>query len=168
MPFARAPSSLPAAFSSSVRKTLRAARATVLVALVAFCLLLLAVRFIVFPRIESNTAAVARLLAAQIGRPVEIASIVTGWDGWNPRLDIGDLRILEPGADTASVTLPDMRLTVAWDSLLFLALRLKQLSIDQPRLVVRRDPQGVLHVAGMTIDPAEKSGDSGIVDWVLR
>ncbi|MGH8713363.1 MAG: YhdP family protein, partial [Casimicrobiaceae bacterium] len=147
---------------------LRAARATVLVVLVAVCLLLLAVRFVVFPRIENNTAAVARLLAAQIGQPVEIASIATGWDGWNPRLDIGDLRILDPGADTASVTLPDMRLTVAWDSLLFLELRLKQLSIDQPRLVVRRDPQGVLHVAGMTIDPAEKAADAGIVDWVLR
>jgi uncharacterized protein (TIGR02099 family) len=168
MPFARAPSSFPAAFSSSFRKTLRAARATTLVVLVAFCLLLLAVRFVVFPRIESNTGAVARLLAAQIGRPVEIASIATGWDGWNPRLDIGNLRILDPGADTAAVTLPDLRLTVAWDSLLFLELRLKQLSIDQPRLVVRRDPQGVLHVAGMTIDLAEKSGDQGIVDWVLR
>ena len=61
----------------------------------------------------------ARLLTAQIGQPVEVGSVTTAWDGWNPRLDIGNLRITEPGASIASVTLPDMRLTVAWDSLLF-------------------------------------------------
>ncbi len=168
MPFARASSSFLPALSNSFRKTLRAARAVALIVLVAFCLVLLAVRFVIFPRIENNREAVAHVLAAQIGQPVEIGSVTTGWDGWNPRLDIGNLRIMEKGADTASVTLPDMRLTVAWDSLLFLELRLKQLSIDQPRLIVRRDAAGMLHAAGMTLDLAEKPGEQGIVDWVLR
>ena len=168
MPFARASSSFLPALSNSFRKTLRAARAVALIVLVAFCLVLLAVRFVIFPRIENNREAVAHVLAAQIGQPVEIGSVATGWDGWNPRLDIGNLRIMEKGADTASVTLPDMRLTVAWDSLLFLELRLKQLSIDQPRLIVRRDAAGMLHAAGMTLDLAEKPGEQGIVDWVLR
>lgn len=168
MPFARASSSSPAATSSSFRQTLRAARAIALAALVAVCLLLLAVRFVVFPRLEGNRDTVARLLADEIGQPVEIASLATGWDGWNPRLDIGNLRILEPSADAVSVTLPELRLTVAWDSLLFLELRLKQLSIDGPRLAVRRDPRGMLHVAGMRFDPGEKTGRQGLVDWVLR
>ena len=168
MPFASASSSFPAAFSTSLRKTLHAARAVALIALISLCLVLLAVRFVIFPRIEGNREAVARVLSAQIGRPVEIASLATGWDGWNPRIDIGDLRIMEPGADAAIVTLPDMRLTVAWDSLLFLKLRLKQLSIDSPHLVVRRDREGALHVAGMTFNLAEKAGDQGFIDWVLR
>ncbi|HEY2865418.1 MAG TPA: YhdP family protein [Casimicrobiaceae bacterium] len=168
MPFARASSSFPAAFSNSFRKTLRATRAVALIALISFCLVLLAVRFVIFPRIEGNRDTVARMLSAQIGKPVEIASLATAWDGWNPRLDIGNLRIIEPGADAASVTLPDMRLTVAWDSLLFLKLRLKQLSIDSPRLLVRRDREGILHVAGMTFNLTEKAGDQGVVDWILR
>ena len=168
MPSAPATSSFPPAISSLFRKTLRAVRVIALGALIVFCLLLLAVRFVVFPRVEANRDTVARLLGAQIGQPVEIASLATGWDGWNPRLDVGNLRILEPGAGAASVTLPDMRLTIAWDSLLFLKLRLKQLSIDRPRLDVRRDARGMLHVAGMSFDPGDKAGDEGIVDWVLR
>lgn len=168
MPFARASPSFPPAISSSLRKTLRAAGAIALIALVAFCVLLLAIRFIVFPRIESNRDSVVRLLAGEIGQPVEMASLTTGWDGWNPRLDIGNLRILDRGTDVASVTLPDVRLTIAWDSLLFLELRLKQLSIDRPQLVVRRDAAGVVRVAGMTFDPEAKTADQGIVDWVLR
>ncbi|MEP6996466.1 MAG: YhdP family protein [Betaproteobacteria bacterium] len=168
MPFARASSSFPAGFSSSFRKVLRAAGAIALIVLVSFCLMLLAVRFVIFPRIENNPDAVAHALSAQIGQPVEIASLSTGWDGWNPRLDIGALRILEPGGDNPSVSLPDMRLTVAWDSLLFFQLRLKQLSIDAPRLLVSRDREGMLHIAGMTFNLAEKAGDQGVVDWVLR
>jgi len=168
MPFARASSSFRPDFSNSFRKTLHAARAIALIGVGAICLMLLAVRFVIFPRIESNPGVVAHLLAAQIGQPVEVGSVATGWDGWNPRLDIGNLRIMESGADIPSVTLPDMRLTVAWDSLLFLQLRLKQLSIDEPRLIVRRDASGILHAAGMTLDLAEKPGEQGIVDWVLR
>ncbi len=168
MPFARASSSSSPSFLTSFRKTLHSARAIALIVIIAVCLLLLAVRFVIFPRIERNPEVVARLLAAQIGQPVEIGSVGTAWDGWNPRLDIGNLRIMEPGANVASVTLPDMRLTVAWDSLLFLELRLKQLSIDQPRLILRRDSGGMLHAAGMTLDLAEKTGEQGIVDWVLR
>ena len=152
MPFARASPSFPTALTDSFRKTLCAARTIILIVIVAICLILLAVRFVIFPRIENNRDAVAHLLAAQIGQPVEIGSVATGWDGWNPRLDIGNLRITEPGASVASVTLPDMRLTVAWDSLLFFQLRLKQLSIDEPRLIIRRDTAGMLHVAGMTLD----------------
>jgi uncharacterized protein (TIGR02099 family) len=135
---------------------------------VAICLILLAVRFAIFPRIENNREAVERLLSAQIGQPVEIGSLATGWDGWNPRLDVGTLRILEPGTENPSLTLPEMRLTVAWDSLVFLELRLKQLSIDAPQLLVRRDREGMLHVAGMTFNLAETAGDQGVVDWVLR
>ena len=168
MPFARASSSFLPALPASLRKTLCAARTVVLIFVVAACLILLAVRFIIFPRVEDHHDAVAHLLAAQIGQPVEIGSVVTGWDGWNPRLDIGNLRITEPGASVASVTLPDMRLTIAWDSLLFFQLRLKQLSIDEPRLIVRRDAAGMLHVAGMTLDLTEKPGEQGIVEWVLR
>jgi uncharacterized protein (TIGR02099 family) len=168
MPFARASPSFPPALPDSLRKTLCAARTVVLIAVVSVCLILLAVRFVIFPRVADNRDVVAHLLAAQIGQPVEIGSVTTGWDGWNPRLDIGNLRITEPGASVASVTLPDMRLTVAWDSLLFFELRLKQLSIDQPRLIVRRDAAGMLHAAGMTLDLTEKPGEQGIVEWVLR
>ncbi|HKW81488.1 MAG TPA: YhdP family protein, partial [Casimicrobiaceae bacterium] len=168
MPFARARQIFSPPFSWSFHKTLRTARTVAIAAVILFCALLLAVRFVVFPRVEGNRDAIARLLADEIGQPVEIGSIATGWDGWNPRLDIADMRVLEPGAAAPGVTLPEVRLTVAWDSLVFLELRLKQLSILRPQLSIRRDADGALRVAGMAFDPGQQAGGQGIADWALR
>ena len=168
MPFARARQIFSPPFSWSFYKTLRAVRTVAIAAVIVFCALLLVARFVVFPRIEGNRDAIARLLGDEIGQPVEIGSIATGWDGWNPRLDIGDLRVLERDAAAPSVTLPEVRLTVAWDSLVFLELRLKQLSILRPQLSIRRDAGGALRVAGMAFDPGQQAGGQGIAEWVLR
>jgi len=46
-------------------------RAGLLSLLAAFCLLLLAVRFIVFPHLQSNRDDLTALLEREIGRPVQ-------------------------------------------------------------------------------------------------
>src|SRR6185369_6627615 len=60
-----------------------------------FALALLAVRFIVFPQIESYRDTLAGVLSRQLGQPVEIAAINTGWDGWNPKLVVEGFRVLD-------------------------------------------------------------------------
>ena len=137
------------------------------IAIVAFCLLLLVVRYVVFPRIESNRDELVRVLSQQVGAPVAIASLRTGWDGWNPRLDIEDFKVLNADNGVAVVTLPRVRLVAAWTSLVVMQLRLKVLTIDGPQLVVRRDGDGMLHFAGLTIDPTAQNHDRGIADWLL-
>src|ERR1700693_5237711 len=158
MPSVRAPSKFLAAYPSWLQTTASAIRVLLLVVIVAFCLVLLAVRFVVFPKLENNRDGLTQLLERQIGQPVEIDALATGWDGWNPRVELKGVRILERGGAPAMV-LPAMRLTAAWTSVFFLDLRFKELTIDQPQLSVRRDTAGKLHVAGLTIDPAERNGD---------
>ncbi|HWZ71894.1 MAG TPA: YhdP family protein [Casimicrobiaceae bacterium] len=164
----RAPSKIPAAYPSWLLTTARAIRVLLLTAIVAFCLLLLAVRFVAFPRLESNRDGLTQLLERQIGQPVEIDGLATGWDGWNPRVELKGVRILEPGGGAPAMVLPGLRLTVAWTSVVFFDLRFKELTIDQPELSVRRDAAGKLHVAGLTIDPAEGNDDQRLADWLLR
>ncbi|MEO8740466.1 MAG: DUF3971 domain-containing protein, partial [Casimicrobiaceae bacterium] len=147
---------------------LRATWIVLQIGVVTFCLLLLAVRYIVFPRIESNRDELMRMLSQQVGAPVAVASLRTGWDGWNPRLDIEDFRVLNADNGVAIVTLPHVRLVAAWTSLVVMELRLKVLTIDGPQLAVRRDVDGMLHVAGLTIDPAVHTGDRGLADWLLK
>ena len=147
---------------------LRATWVVLQIAIVAFCLLLLVVRYVVFPRIESNRDELTRVLSQQVGAPVAIASLRTGWDGWNPRLDIEDFKVLNPDNGVATVTLPRVRLVAAWTSLVVMQLRLKVLTIDGPQLVVRRDGDGMLHFAGLTLDPNAQSHDRGIADWLLK
>lgn len=141
----------------------------VLVVLVAgFCILLLAIRFIVFPQIQSRQAQIAQVLSQQIGQPVEIGALATGWDGWNPRLDVRDFRIGDRADGGTLLSLPSLQLTVAWTSLAFLELRFKELLFEQPELSVRRDASGMLHVAGLAFDPREPHADSQFVEWLLR
>ena len=136
--------------------------------IVVCCVVLLGVRFVVFPELERNRDAVTQLLASQIGQPVEIDKLATGWDGWDPRLNIAGLRVLERAGGPPVLTLPEVRLVVAWTSLLFLDLRLKELAIDRPQLAVRRDASGMFHVAGVAIDLAENQDGRLPAEWLLR
>ncbi len=168
MPFARAPSRFLAASPSWLKTAASAARAVLLVGIIVFCLALLAVRFVVFPRLESNRADIAQLLTREIGQPVEIDGLTTGWDGWNPRIELRGVRILDRSAGAPTVTLPAARMIVAWTSVLFLDLRLKELSIERAELVVRREASGRLRVGGMAIDPDARADDERLAAWLLR
>jgi uncharacterized protein (TIGR02099 family) len=156
------------AVRSGLQRLLRGAWLLLRVGIVAFALLLLLVRLIIFPQLENNRDALARLLSSQIGQPVEIGALDTGWDGWNPRVDIRDFQLLDRDTRAAVVALPHMRLVVAWTSLPAFRLRLKELTLDGPRLAIRRDSAGMLHVAGVTIDPGADRDEGRLADWLLR
>jgi len=160
------PSTAPA--SSRVDRVARwAAKAAVLV-IGAFCALLLGLRVVVYPQIEAHRADIARWLGAKIGQPVEIDEIVTGWDGWNPRLSIRGFRVRERTGAGTLFELPRVDLIVAWTSLPRLDLRLKELTIDSPRLAVRRDANGRVHLAGFEMPDEAVPDDSPFADWLLR
>ncbi|MEP7180845.1 MAG: YhdP family protein [Betaproteobacteria bacterium] len=157
-------------FSPVLSRVVRYAGIAAIVAFAAFALLLLAVRLVVFPRVESYRDTLTAMLTAQLGQPVEIAALATGWDGWNPKIAIQGFRVREPIArgGATMMELPEVDLIVAWTSLPLFELRLKELVIDRPRLAIRRDRAGMLHVAGVEIDPAQASADSALTDWILR
>src|SRR5664279_130504 len=122
MPLPSASPTSPAASRSWLRSVLRATWIVLQIAIVAFCLLLLVVRYVLFPRIESNRDELTRILSQQVGAPVAMASLRTGWDGWNPRFDIEDFKVLNPDNGVAMVTLPRVRLVAAWTSLVVMQL----------------------------------------------
>ena len=90
----------------------RFVRTVVVVGFAAFALALLAVRFVVFPQIESYRDTLAGVLSRQLGQPVEIAALTTGWDGWNPKLVVEGFRVLDrarASADAAARCCPRSR-----------------------------------------------------------
>jgi len=168
MPLEASPSTSIGAARRPWRRALRFCWLLLRIFIIAFALLLLTVRLIVFPRLEQNRDELSRMLSSQIGQPVEIGSLVTGWDGWNPRVDVRDFRVLDRIGGAASVTLPDVRLVVAWTSLAALSLRLKELTISDAQFAIRRDASGMLHLAGMTIDPQVARDDRSLAEWLMR
>ena len=168
MPFVRAPSGSPVARYPRLRLCLRFMRYAALTLVVGFLLLLLAVRFIVFPELQNNRARVADMIAGQISQPVEIDALVTSWDGWNPKLDVRGMRIIDPVDRKALLELPQVSMKLSWSSLAVFELRFEELTLTAPQLALRRDAAGLLHVAGITIDPVQQGGDARISDWLLR
>ncbi|MEO8507850.1 MAG: YhdP family protein [Betaproteobacteria bacterium] len=151
-------------------RLLRIAGTSIVALVVAFCTLLLAIRFVVLPGIDDYRDRIAAELSSQLGQPVAIAGIAGGWDGWNPRLSITGFAIHDRAHPTGKpvLLLPQVDLTVAWTSLAALDLRLRELSIARPELSVRRDTLGRLHIAGIEIDPEAQGDDSRFMDWLLR
>ena len=160
------PSIAPA--SSRVDRVVRFAAKAAVVVLGAFFALLLGIRVVVYPQLEAHRADIAHWLGARIGQPVEIDGIVTGWDGWNPRLSIRGFRVRERTGNATLFELPRVDLLVAWTSIARMDLRLKELLIDSPRLAVRRDTGGRLHLAGFEMQGDDIPDDAPFVDWLLR
>ncbi len=170
MPFVRAILRAPDANAPVMARIARAAGALFVAGFAIFALLLLALRFVVFPRVDDYRGTLTAALSRELGQQVEIASLTTGWDGWNPKLVIGGFRV-GGGAQAVGqpvLDLPQVELIVAWTSLPLMELRLKELIVERPQLAVRRDPSGILNVAGLRFDPNESTGQSPVTEWVLR
>ena len=139
-----------------------------LLGIILFCGALLVLRHFVLPDIDSHRARITQLLQDQIEQPVQIGRLAADWDGWNPRLDVSDLRVLDAKSHDTLLELPEVHLTVSWISLLFVDLRFKELVLDRPQFALRRDAQGMLHVVGLTLDPGQHSNDVAPANWLLR
>jgi Predicted membrane protein len=159
------PSTAPA--SSRVDRVVRFAAKAAVVVLGSFFVLLLGIRVVVYPQLEAHRLDIARWLGERIGQPVEIDDIVTGWDGWNPRLSIRGFRVhdrsMGPACWTCRASICD-RLDIA------AASRPAAQGTDDrsPRLAVRRDTQGRLHLAGLEMPGDDHADDSPFANWVLR
>lgn len=151
-------------------RLLRIAGFSVITAVALFFAMLLVVRFVLYPQIESHRLDIAAMLSRELGATVEIDTIGTGWNGWNPELVVQGLRVRDPAGAPGQplIELPEVTGVVSWTSLLTADLRLRELTIDRPRLALRRDRSGRLHVAGLKLDAAPAAADSQFTDWLLR
>lgn len=155
--------------SSRANRVVRFAVTSTLVLFGTFFALLLSIRFIALPLAEARRGEIAQWLGGRIGQPVEIDRLVTGWDGWNPKLSIRGFRVRDRANPNATLLeLPRVDLLVAWTSLPLLDLRLKELVIESPRLSLRRDGAGRLHVAGIETESETAVDDSAFADWLTR
>ena len=131
-----------------------------------FCILILALRYVVLPNIDAYKPDIERLASQAIGNTVTIAAIDASWEGWRPRLSLHDVLIRDKFGNH-SLKLPEVSATLAWwRTALAGDLRLYRLEIDRPDMDVRRDADGKLYVAGIYFDTG-KSGNGQGADWVL-
>ena len=129
-------------------------------------LLFLALRYAILPNIDLYKSDIERAASHALGNQVAIARIYATWNGLNPSLFLGDVSMRD-GAGRQVLALPSVSATFSWWSVFAAEPRFETLELIRPQLDVRRDADGVIHVAGMRIDPKQDKGGPG-GDWVFR
>jgi uncharacterized protein (TIGR02099 family) len=104
-----------------------------------------------------------------LGVELRIGRITVESGGWMPRMELGDVRVLDANGRPA-LTLPRVAAVLSAQSLVLLQPRFSQLLVDAPELIIRRDAAGRIFIGGMGLDDAEGS-DAGTteagLDWLF-
>jgi len=148
---------------------LRALEALAWTVFFAFAAVFLALRFWLLPQVERYRVEVEAALTRAVGLPVRIGGLQADWDGLRPRLVVSDLRVHDREGREALV-LHSVEPVVAWSTLLARELRLYSLAIEGPRLTVRRDASGAIHVAGVKLGAAQaaEAGEGRLAALILE
>jgi len=119
----------------------------------------------ILPYIDEWRPALEREASKGLGVQVRIGQIAVSSGGWIPALALQEVRLLDPQGREA-LRLPKVTAALSARSLLTLQLRFSQLLIDGPELEIRRDAQGRIFIAGLSVDAADKAETSGLAaDW---
>lgn len=140
----------------------------VLIGIVAsVSLLLLSLRYWLLPDIEQYRETIARAISQASGQHFTIGKISANWDGLRPHMVMRGIQVRNRAGDTM-LLLHRLEGTVSWRSILDGNLHFREIEIDQPDLVVRRDSAGVIHVAGFALDKELTEADNAFSDWLLN
>jgi uncharacterized protein (TIGR02099 family) len=132
-----------------------------------FSLLLLSLRYWLLPDIERYRENIASAISHASGQYVTIGEISADWDGFRPYMMLGMIRVHDKEGNT-TLLLHRLSGTLSWLSILHGNFQFREIKIDRPDLVVRRDTRGVLHVAGFALNAELADDENGFSDWLLR
>jgi uncharacterized protein YhdP len=125
---------------------------------------MLFLRYVALPQIERLRPEIVSRVSEVVGRPVRIGGIEAQWLGLRPQINFSDVRIYDADGHEALV-LPTIENILSWRSLARGRLTVHALRIDEPRLTVRRDAQGAIHIAGLRL--VATPGERGFSDWLF-
>ncbi len=132
---------------------------------VLMALMILLLRYWLLPNVEQYHDRIVASLAGATGNPVTIGKIEGNWHGFLPYLSFADVQILNEQRQPALV-LPRIDGRLSWMSLFAAELRLANLEIDRPELLIRRDAQGKVFIGGVAL--SRQGVDNDLADWLLH
>ena len=131
--------------------------------------------FQILPRAADWRDDLAQQATQALGVPVRVGALEGRREGLWPVLVLRQVQLLS-GDGRPELTLPEVHVRLSLSTLSPWAwldgrLRLGELVLVAPDLSIRRDRDGVMHIAGWRLDPAapaaQGAGDTSAADWVL-
>ncbi|MDC8787217.1 YhdP family protein [Roseateles koreensis] len=156
-----------------MRLALRVARWALGLTLLLWALLLaawLVLHWAILPHIDDWRGTLERRASERLGVQLRIGQISVSSGGWIPAVEMRQVVFLDPQGREA-LRLPRVAAALSARSLLAMELRFEQLLIDAPQLVVRRDAQGRIFLAGLSMESANTPETADLAgawaDWLL-
>lgn len=118
----------------------------------------------IVPRIGEFRPLLERQASQLLGVPLRIGDVRVHTVGLIPSFELQDLVLLDPERRPA---LQLSRVVVALSPRSLLQGGVEQLYIERPELDIRRTPDGLVHVAGLSMDPQAPSRSDGALDWLF-
>lgn len=135
--------------------------------------MMLGVRYLVLPHIDSWRPQIEKRLSNALGAQVTMGEIAASWSGLNPTLALENLRLRDFKSNSELLYVPDAFAVVSWRSIFALDLRLRQLEINGIHLSGSRRLDGRIVMAGtvlaeQTDEKFNFSTETPAVRWLLN
>jgi uncharacterized protein (TIGR02099 family) len=149
-----------------LRRTLRVVLVLALVLYFIATTLFLGLRYVVLPRVDSFRPRIEAAVSDKLHTQFTIGKLAPHWSGFQPGVDVTNL-VIRDSDGKAALTIPRATATLSWRSLWQFHPALSSLIVEQPDVLVSRNADGVLSVAGVPV-PTRHSGNDTLSTWLLR
>ncbi len=149
-----------------LRHVLRVVLAFALVVYFIVAVLLLGLRYVVLPHVDALRPRIEAIVSEKIHADFRIGRLAPHWSGFQPGIDVTDLTIRDRNG-TLALNVPHASASVAWRSLILLEPLLSSVVVERPNVLIERDDDGTLLVAGVPM-PTAHTGNATFTTWLLR
>ncbi len=125
---------------------------------------IIGLRYFVLPHIDDYKPKIVQGLSQILGQKVTIGNIYANWDNLNPHLSVFNVDIYDK-ENRIALSLRHIEGSLSWTSIPLLEPRLASFSIYQPELTIRREKDGTIYVAGVSMSGPSKPE---FPNWLLR
>jgi uncharacterized protein (TIGR02099 family) len=124
----------------------------------------LLLRYVVLPKVDDYKDQIAQRASEIAGQKITIGEIDASWDGLNPHFALFNVE-LHDAQDRPALTLNHVETSVSWLSIPLLEPRLSTITIHQPELTIRREADGVVYIAGISMGGPSRPE---FPNWLLK
>lgn len=133
-------------------------------AIIIATLLMLGLRYLVLPEIDNKKDEIALQASKAVGLKITIGGIKASWESLRPHIDLFNVDIYD-AQNRPALTLGHIEAEPSWLSLVVGEVRLAQLVVHQPTLTARREKDGTVYVAGISMSGPSRPE---FPNWLLR
>lgn len=158
---------LPARVKRAIRRATHVSLHSVLGVLLSI-VLLFGLAYWWLPTLSERKGEIESLVSSQIGSPVTFERLDTFWDGLNPGVRVQGARMAAAkSADEASLHLRELRLSLAWWPLITGRIRIGNLTLVEPEIVIERLADGSFRLGGLGRTRSSERPSIDLAEWLL-